>query len=57
MDKIRFLFYYIKLRVTTALGFHKTFRPLDMQWRWEHWEGIKESRRKQVRETIRSVGN
>ncbi len=47
MNKIRFLFYYLKMRLTTAIGFHETHNPLDMEWRWKHWQGIEASRRKQ----------
>lgn len=47
MDKIRFLIYYLNLRLTTAIGLHQTYNPLDMEWRWRHWQQIKATRRKQ----------
>ena len=46
MEKIRFLLYYIKLRLSAGLGIHKIPNPLDIRWRWSHWQNIKAARRK-----------
>jgi len=34
-----FLFacYYLKLRLNILLGFHRTFNPLNIRWRWKYW--------------------
>ncbi len=48
-EKIRFWFYYMKLRLTVLLGVHKTSNPLDVEWRRRHWNDIKAAqRRKQL---------
>lgn len=46
IEKIKFLLYYGKLRLTVSLGIYKTANPVDIKWRWKHWENIKQSRRK-----------
>lgn len=38
MKKLRFIFYYIKLRLTVIFGIHQTFNPLGLKWRWKHWQ-------------------
>jgi hypothetical protein len=38
MDKVLFSIYYLKLRVEVMLGRHKTAHPLNIRWRWEHWQ-------------------
>lgn len=37
MNKILFLLYYIKLRLSVAAGIHHTANPLDIKWRWNYW--------------------
>lgn len=38
MERIRFLLYYGKLRLTAALGIHKTSNLLGMKWRRNYWQ-------------------
>ncbi len=45
-EKIRFWFYYMKLRLTVLLGVHKTSNPLDVEWRRNHWDDIKAAQRR-----------
>ena len=45
MDKFLFFFYYIKLRVNVLTGRHKTEHPLDMKWRWKHWQRNRQEHR------------
>ena len=40
-----FLAYYIRFRVEVYLGFHTTAFPIDISWRWRHWEQIRRNRR------------
>jgi hypothetical protein len=49
MQRILFLLYYLKLRVTVLLGIHQTSNPLDMKWRWNYWRV-----RRAARTTIKS---
>jgi hypothetical protein len=44
-EKIGFWFYYVKLRIAVSLGIHRTVNPLDIEWRWRNWEGIKAVKR------------
>jgi hypothetical protein len=41
LEKTEFLFYYLKLRFTVAIGFHKTANPLYLEWRWKNWNAIR----------------
>ncbi|MDQ2746414.1 MAG: hypothetical protein M3T96_04035 [Acidobacteriota bacterium] len=38
MTVILFSFYYVKLRLSILFGFHRTANPLDIKWRWQHWQ-------------------
>jgi hypothetical protein len=43
MRVIPFLLYYCKLRVSTIVGIHQTSHPLDIKWRWRHWQRMERS--------------
>ncbi len=47
-EKIRFWFYYIKLRLTVLLGIRKTLYPLDVEWRRKHWNEMKAQHRRRL---------
>ncbi|HEX8195076.1 MAG TPA: hypothetical protein VF571_02585 [Pyrinomonadaceae bacterium] len=38
MKLILFLLYYCKLKLSVLLGFHKTYHPMDLNWRWNYWQ-------------------
>jgi len=38
MKVISFSMYYCKLQVSVLLGFYKTAYPLNVRWRWNHWQ-------------------
>lgn len=37
MNILLFVIYFIKLRINVWLGFHHTSNPLNLKWRWHHW--------------------
>jgi hypothetical protein len=38
---VKFLFYYVALRLAVFFGIRRTLNPLDYQWRWKHWKNRK----------------
>lgn len=38
MNIILFTLYYVKLRLSVVVGAHRTKNPLDVNWRWKHWQ-------------------
>ncbi len=46
MMLILFLFYYTKLLIGIALGFHETANPINIKWRWNFWQHKYKWRRK-----------
>ncbi|MDQ3129482.1 MAG: hypothetical protein ACR2IA_02615 [Pyrinomonadaceae bacterium] len=38
MKVILFTLYYSKLQLSVLLGIYKTANPLDLNWRWNHWQ-------------------
>lgn len=53
MERVKFLLYYSKLRLTALLG-HRTADPLDMKWRWENWELIKSARQRRKQRPVKN---
>jgi DNA-directed RNA polymerase specialized sigma24 family protein len=43
MRLISFLFYYCKVRLGTISGTYRTYHPLDIRWRWQHWQRLERS--------------
>lgn len=50
-ERLEFLLYYIKKRISVGLGFHRTKNPLTLRWRWEYWihnrDEIKKNKRRE----------
>jgi hypothetical protein len=40
-DAISFIFYFLRLRLNIVLGQYYTANPIDIRWRWRHWQRIK----------------
>lgn len=38
MKVISFSMYYCKLQVSILLGVYKSAYPLNLRWRWNHWQ-------------------
>lgn len=38
MSVILFSLYYCKLLLSVLVGFHQTTNPLNLIWRWNHWQ-------------------
>ena len=38
MNYLRFVGYYFKLRLSVLLKVHHTANPLNVKWRWKHWQ-------------------
>ncbi len=38
MEKLLFLLYYCKLRLSLLIGLHQTANPLNIKWRWRNWQ-------------------
>jgi len=45
MNVILFSMYYCKLQLSVMLGFYETANPLDLNWRWNHWQHRYQKRR------------
>lgn len=37
MKLVLFTFYYCKLLISVLFGTSRTYEPLDLKWRWKHW--------------------
>ncbi len=48
MNVILFSLYYGKLRLGVRLGIHQTANPLDLKWRWNHWQDKYRRRRSRI---------
>lgn len=44
-NAVPFIFYYVQFRVAVMLGMYLTTNPVDILWRWRHWEYIRQRRR------------
>lgn len=42
MEKLSFLIYYVKLRLSVATGSRKTTNPINWRWRWGYWKDMKD---------------
>ena len=40
-DVFAFLFYFVRLRLNLIFGQYYTANPVDIKWRWRHWQRIK----------------
>jgi hypothetical protein len=40
-DAVSFLIYFLRLRLSIALGQYYTANPVSFKWRWRHWQQIK----------------
>ena len=40
-DAVSFLIYFLRLRLNIVLGQDYTANPVDIKWRWRHWQQIK----------------
>jgi hypothetical protein len=40
-DLVAFFFYFLRLRLSIILGQYYTANPVDIKWRWRHWQQIK----------------
>ena len=40
-DVFAFLLYFARLRLNLILGQYYTANPVDIKWRWRHWQRIK----------------
>jgi len=38
LDGILFALYFLKLRLSVFLSLRQTANPLDLKWRWKHWQ-------------------
>ncbi len=47
MNVILFSLYYGKLRASVLLRIHQTANPLNLKWRWSHWQD--KNRRQRIR--------
>ncbi len=35
---ILFALYFLKMRLSVFLSLRQTANPLDLKWRWKHWQ-------------------
>ena len=40
-DAVAFFLYFVRLRLNLILGQYYTANPVDIRWRWHHWQRIK----------------
>jgi hypothetical protein len=45
VKSVTFGFYYVRLRLAVVFGLHRTANPLDVAWRWRHFDAMRNHRK------------
>jgi len=48
LKPVVFAFYYVRMRFAVLFGLHHTTNPLDVAWRWRHFDAIRNNRRNRI---------